>query len=1556
MARPETPPASPPSPSDRRLLSAIAGARSGACPDPGHPIPPDTRQILERSFGRSLADVRLHGDALAHRVAGCVSADAVTAGHHVYVGSDAPSLDTPAGMRLLAHEVAHCLQQASGVGAGIRAGDWCLSRPGDPWEREADRMAEAVLSGAPALAPETRPAAATATRGGLLQRHVSFEHRLLGDGPTADLVSIATGGSRRGQVLSNQLSLVQLWRDDPGKVNDQDVTGLCPWIRTVRLGPDGVLATYGELNALPDYLADAQALDSLPAKVLLPILQVIRQEGFNQLTALSTGTNPSVRFRDSAAEPWKLSLVNNIVETGALDTLTFGLGARGENHYQGLLGRNACHFAPFSWYRWQASHLVARDLAARAHAAGGDPLLTHQAWVYQGYADHFLQDSFAAGHLVNKTLVMQWFIEWAASQSLLPVADWDVIKDLTAARQPRLAGRWLYDPRGQGPSNDPQTVQEAATLADRIVASGVVADRSSEQAAAYQRYLTFLTSAATQLASANLHDYYNDHSAWVSSLARSTPYEVWGDSTLFTGANGGAGVEATSETAQMSQEAIREILAAGTSSISTSSIREHFPTKAGPSSTVQLDLQAWNDSQRDYCVNTSFPAFRATLKTILLGLASPRLGVVSQDQSFATAWDTSLPRAGYLPVTNLFHQGRLFVGSNGYLYELDPTSGAVLHSLLVTDSVGAGDYATELATDGTTLFAGVHGYVYGVRLADWSRAAWSSGVGGTAAYQRVSVLARDGRVFAGSNGYVYELDPATGRQLHSLLLGSRFGQGDYTTQLATDGASLFVGMHGYVYGVRLGDWSRAAWYSGVGGTGAYPRVSVLAGDGRLFAGSNGYVYQFDPSSGRQIHELLLTGRLGLGDYTTRLATDGNSLFAGVHGYVYGVRLADWSRSAWSVGVGGTAAFPPVSVLAQGDRLLAGSNGYVYRLDKVSGRISQQLLLTYIVGIGDFDTSVTTDGRDLLAGVHGFSYKVVVNDTSPSPTEPQKGTLPMPASQSNLSAPRYGYDFVVATTQASINATMKQFLSGLTEPVVAVCYVADTKGNPVPIAYDQLIKQTDGADPFSVPDDADPTTNEDLKRLLAARFMMGFKAQIGLPPGVPAARVPDLVELGSDTSAVTFNLLCSQFQVVELDPGGGYSSPSWMNLSQPAGDPWTFTSKVDLRLSTTDQSAYSKLPPDVQEKIKNLGSEAFSVQQLLFDLDNAALETVPTISGVKPGTKLYSVLQQSFLGAYFTQLQSGGQPVLGCTIKQQGQLLPTLALTDLNLEVCPYLGANGQPVSNPTPDQQDLATLNYLCAADRNLLPPAVTFGWNWIDPSEVADYDGVIAINRSAMVNYFKTQLQQYVTNNCFLPYVRVYMDGLNVMYSWNLTRGQAPTVTTPATGTQVLVFDFSADAEDCAGLNCDMGKMELKPSFRLTVDFSGNTITVVQHLVIYLYVRSLATSGDGNIVDLTITDTYTLAIDQKGQLVVGAFNSQPQDNSQNPSTNDFLNFWTNLNEIINSVKNWTRAFAPTNFTDIPVSIVQDYVFPGGRTFVFKSVAFSDYGDLASHITYADPS
>ena len=837
----------------------------------GQRLPADLREKLERSLGADLRAMRVHTGPVADGLARALGAEAFAVGSEVFFRDGAFRPGTPEGLWLLAHEAAHVAQQARGTMAGS---PWTMSDPGDPSERDADCGADMVLAGR-----KWRGLSGAGVSSTMVHRHVSFEHRMLGDGPTKNLVDVSTGGPTRKEFLINQIKLLELWRYDPGKVTETDINKLCKWIRTVRLGSKGLLATYGELNALPDYLSDAAALDSLDADIVLPILQVIRQEGYNQLTYLLTGEDPNKTFAGAAAQPWKLSMVNNIVETSELDDFTMGLGLSGQDRYQGLLARNACHFAPYSWYRWQSSHLIARDLATQAHARK-DPELARRAWVFHGYADHFLEDSFAAGHLVNKTLVMQWFIEWAASHDLF-VSDWESIKDITENSQPSLSGKWLYDPAYAGPSNDPQTAQEASALVGRVLASTVAPDGKTGQFAAYQNYLTFLTSAAAQLSSANLHDYYNSHSLWVSSAARTTPYEIWGDDTLFSGANGGAGVAATSETAQMSQQALLDILTSGTTSITTEEIRRHFPTKASSSSTGLQDLETWMTTQKSFCMER-FEGFAATLKTLLLGLASPRLGVVSQDQDFASVWSRSLPDCGFHAVNMLVHEDRLFAACNGYVYELDPVTSKVVHSLHLTEALAG--VATNVATDGTFLYAGVHGYAYGIRLdGDWSKPDWSQGLGGKLTYEEVNLLSAGGRLFAGCDGYVYELRPTTGDQIHSLHLTAT-GAGALT-RLGADGTSLYAGVHGYAYGIRLnGDWSKPDWSQGLGGKGTYDKVSVLSVGGRLFAGCDGYVYQLNPDDGNVQHKLLLTYLVGIGDYDTRLVARGRDLYAGVNGY------------------------------------------------------------------------------------------------------------------------------------------------------------------------------------------------------------------------------------------------------------------------------------------------------------------------------------------------------------------------------------------------------------------------------------------------------------------------------------------------------------------------------------------------------------------------------------------------------------------------------------------------------------------------------------------------
>ena len=75
--------------------------------------------------------------------------------------------------------------------------------------------------------------------------------------------------------------------------------------------------------------------------------------------------------------------------------------------------------------------------------------LERKAWLTNGYASH-LQDSFAAGHLINKTLVMQWFAEYVLTgllrgKRLTGVPGTDVLGGMTEQRQPDLGDRRMYN-------------------------------------------------------------------------------------------------------------------------------------------------------------------------------------------------------------------------------------------------------------------------------------------------------------------------------------------------------------------------------------------------------------------------------------------------------------------------------------------------------------------------------------------------------------------------------------------------------------------------------------------------------------------------------------------------------------------------------------------------------------------------------------------------------------------------------------------------------------------------------------------------------------------------------------------------------------------------------------------------------------------------------------------------------------------------------------------------------------------------------------------------------
>jgi len=120
----------------------------------GDPLSSATRGWVEPLFGRNFSNVRVHHDARAAQSAQSVDAMAYTVGQDVVFGSSLYSPTTPAGQKLLVHELAHTVQQEHSGGPHLQQAKLAVSQPADAAEREAETIADQAMSGRPVRVQE----------------------------------------------------------------------------------------------------------------------------------------------------------------------------------------------------------------------------------------------------------------------------------------------------------------------------------------------------------------------------------------------------------------------------------------------------------------------------------------------------------------------------------------------------------------------------------------------------------------------------------------------------------------------------------------------------------------------------------------------------------------------------------------------------------------------------------------------------------------------------------------------------------------------------------------------------------------------------------------------------------------------------------------------------------------------------------------------------------------------------------------------------------------------------------------------------------------------------------------------------------------------------------------------------------------------------------------------------------------------------------------------------------------------------------------------------------
>jgi hypothetical protein len=175
-------------PAPAKAPPARTSSPAAPAKEAGRPLEPPVRGDMERAFGHDFSRVRVHAGPEAAGVAHGLGAAAFTRGRDLYFGAGRYAPDSAPGRRLLAHELAHVVQQDAGGGADA-TGPARVVPPWHPSERAASAAARRAGEGG-APGPATASAAelarsAAAPKGAVVQRETPGAAEASPDAPLA---------------------------------------------------------------------------------------------------------------------------------------------------------------------------------------------------------------------------------------------------------------------------------------------------------------------------------------------------------------------------------------------------------------------------------------------------------------------------------------------------------------------------------------------------------------------------------------------------------------------------------------------------------------------------------------------------------------------------------------------------------------------------------------------------------------------------------------------------------------------------------------------------------------------------------------------------------------------------------------------------------------------------------------------------------------------------------------------------------------------------------------------------------------------------------------------------------------------------------------------------------------------------------------------------------------------------------------------------------------------------------------------------------------------------
>jgi hypothetical protein len=173
----------------------------------GQPLSSDLRSRMESAFGINFSHVRTHTDSTATRLSNQVNARAFTVGNHIAFGNGEYQPGTLLGDTLIAHELAHTIQQSGAENSVDKLETGTVEY--DSLERDADNAAVKVVSNLWSDGNENlkigKSKTTTALRSGLRLQRCAHEQKTQTTTPAGSTVCVPELKDKKWSVASKPI-------------------------------------------------------------------------------------------------------------------------------------------------------------------------------------------------------------------------------------------------------------------------------------------------------------------------------------------------------------------------------------------------------------------------------------------------------------------------------------------------------------------------------------------------------------------------------------------------------------------------------------------------------------------------------------------------------------------------------------------------------------------------------------------------------------------------------------------------------------------------------------------------------------------------------------------------------------------------------------------------------------------------------------------------------------------------------------------------------------------------------------------------------------------------------------------------------------------------------------------------------------------------------------------------------------------------------------------------------------------------------------------------------